>query len=68
MHNLIDPMFNGMPGSEMYRAQLFPELFPHQPEMRLENWPLEDLEMYVGGPFTRGYFLRRETTKQKVST
>lgn len=56
MNNIMDALFNGMPGSEFYRAQLFPELFPHQPQMRLENWSLEDLEMYVGGKFTEGYF------------
>lgn len=54
--NIIDSMFNGMPASEFYRAQVFPELFPHQPQMVLDNWPLEDLEMYVGGKFTAGYY------------
>lgn len=58
MHNLLDATFNGMPASEMYRAQLFPELFPHQGEMLLDNWSLDDLEMYVGGKYTPGYFLR----------
>ena len=53
--NLMDSLFNGMGGSEMYRAQVFPELFPNQPQMRLENWSLEDLEQYVGGKFTPGY-------------
>lgn len=57
MHNLLDPTFNGMPGSEMYRAEVFPELFPHQKPMRLENWSQDDLEMYVGGRFTPGYGL-----------
>ncbi|ABE67373.1 hypothetical protein PBI_CHE12_54 [Mycobacterium phage Che12] len=55
MHNLLDPTFNGMPGSEMYRAEVFPELFPHQKPMRLENWSQDDLELYVGGAFTPGY-------------
>ena len=64
MHNLLDSLFNGMPGSEMYRAQIFPELFPHQRDMQLVNWPLDDLEMYVGGKFTPGYFDRRTTTNQ----
>ncbi len=58
MHNLIDPTFNGMPASEMYRAQVFPELWPHQREMMLDNWPIEDLEMYVGGQFTPGYVFK----------
>lgn len=60
MHNLLDATFNGMPGSEMYRAQIFPELFPHEREMMLENWPQEDLEMYVGGIFTPGHTIRRK--------
>jgi len=66
MHNLIDALFNGMPGSEMYRAQIFPELFPDQPEMRLDNWPLEDLEMYVGGQYTEGYTWKRQLQKVSV--
>lgn len=55
VHNIFDPIFNGMPHSEMYRAQLTPELFPHQKRMLLENWPAEDREMYVGGKYTKGY-------------
>ncbi|AXH48824.1 hypothetical protein SEA_STEAMY_49 [Mycobacterium phage Steamy] len=56
-HNIMDPTFNGMPGSETYRAEVFPELFPHAPRMRLENWPQEDLEG-CGGVFTPGYGMR----------
>ena len=44
----MDATFNGMPGSELYRAQLFPDLFPHQKRMLIENWSEEDIEMYVG--------------------
>lgn len=55
----MDPEFNGMPASEMYRSQLFPELFPHQKQMLLENWSQDDLEMFVGGVFTPGYGLRK---------
>ncbi|AGK86011.1 hypothetical protein Chy4_0049 [Mycobacterium phage Chy4] len=50
-----------MPGSEMYRAEVFPELFPHQKPMLLENWSQDDLEQYVGGVFTPGYGQRRPT-------
>ncbi|WKW87266.1 hypothetical protein SEA_CHARGERPOWER_51 [Mycobacterium phage Chargerpower] len=60
MPNLLDPTFNGMPGSEMYRAEVFPELFPHQKRMLIENWPQEDLEMSVGGIFTPGYGERKK--------
>jgi hypothetical protein len=65
MHNLLDATFNGMGGSELYRAQIFPELFPHEPEMLLDNWSIDDLEMYVGGKFTPGYKWAR--VEQKVS-
>ena len=58
MLNIMDPVFNGMPASEFYRAHVFPELFPHQKQMLIENWPLEDLQMYVGGRFTPGYELK----------
>lgn len=45
----MDSVFNGMGGSEMYRAQVFPELFPHEKRMLLENWSVEDIAMYVRG-------------------
>lgn len=45
----MDAVFNGMPGSELYRAQVYPELFPHQKRMLIENWPAEDIDMYVKG-------------------
>jgi hypothetical protein len=44
--NIMDSVFNGMPRSEFYRAQVFPELFPHEPEMLIDNWPEQDREMY----------------------
>lgn len=49
MLNIMDSQFNGMGRSELYRAQVFPELFPHEPRMLLGNWPIEDLEMFCGG-------------------
>lgn len=49
MNNIMDSLFNGMPGSEFYRAQLFPELFPHEKPMLIHNWSAEDIEMYVKG-------------------
>lgn len=55
VHNIFDSTFNGMPGSEMYRAEMFPELFPHQQPMLLHNWSKDDLEMYVGGSYTIGW-------------
>lgn len=49
MLNIMDGVFNGMGGSELYRAQVFPELFPHQKRMMVENWSVQDREMYCGG-------------------
>lgn len=53
--NIIDTIFNGMPGSEFYRSQAFPEVFPHEKRMMIENWPEQDREMYAGGIYTKGY-------------
>ncbi|WP_236746158.1 hypothetical protein [Mycobacteroides abscessus] len=39
----------------MYRAEVFPELFPHEKRMRIENWSQQDREMYCGGIYTKGY-------------
>ena len=49
MHNILDSTFNGMAGSELYRAQIFPELWPHQKPMLIENWSEDDIDMYVKG-------------------
>jgi hypothetical protein len=38
-----------MAGSELYRAQIFPELWPHQKPMLIENWSEDDIDMYVKG-------------------
>jgi hypothetical protein len=51
--NIMDPVFNGMGRSEMYRACLFPDLFPHEKPMLLHQWPLEDLVMYCGGEYAK---------------
>ena len=56
MNNIMDGLFNGMAGSEFYRAQVFPELFPHEKPMLTHNWPGDDQEMYCGVlPSTRRY-------------
>ncbi|QGJ97095.1 hypothetical protein SEA_PETTERN_49 [Mycobacterium phage PetterN] len=54
MLSILDATFNGMGGSEMYRSQLVPEAFPKQRPMMFQNWPQEDLEMYVGGKYAKG--------------
>lgn len=48
MLNIMDTEFNGMGGSEFYRAQVFPELFPHEKPMLIDNWTVEDKEMFCG--------------------
>jgi hypothetical protein len=48
MHNIMDPLFNRMGGSEMYRSLIFPDLFPYAKPMLLDNWCDEDREMYCG--------------------
>ena len=53
--SLTDNFFNGGHRSEMYRAQVAPELFPNEKPMLIENWSAEDREMYCGGNFTKGY-------------
>lgn len=41
--------------TDMYRAQVFPELYPNEKPMLVENWHPEDREMYLGGEYTTGY-------------
>lgn len=48
MNNLMDSLFNGMGASEFYRAQVFPELYPHEKPMLIHRWPKQDREMYCG--------------------
>lgn len=54
-NNIFDGTFNGMPRSEMYRAQVTPELFPEERPMLIENWDAQDREAYCGGEYTVGY-------------
>lgn len=46
--NIFDDTFNGMPRSEMYRSWLVPDVFPHERQPVLSNWPADDLEAYCG--------------------
>jgi hypothetical protein len=55
MNNIMDGLFNGMAASEFYRSQVFPELFPHEPRMLIENWSKEDRLMYCGVDHTTSY-------------
>jgi hypothetical protein len=58
VNHIFDAKFNGMGGSEMYRREVVPDLFPHVKPMLIHNWPQEDLEAYVGGEYTKGYYPR----------
>jgi hypothetical protein len=55
MTNIMDELFNGLPGSELYRALVFKNLFPHEKPMLIGNWSKQDREMFCGGEFTKGY-------------
>lgn len=48
MINIMDSLFNGMGGSEFYRSQVFPELYPHEKPMLIDNWTAEERQMYCG--------------------
>ncbi len=52
--NVMESSFNGGHRSELYRAQVTPDLFPNEGRMLIENWSAEDREMYCGGVFTKG--------------
>lgn len=41
--------------TDMYRAQVFPELYPSEKPMLVGNWSREDQEAYCGGEYTAGY-------------
>jgi hypothetical protein len=41
--------------TDMYRAQVFPELYPNEKPMLVENWHPEDRAAFVGGEYTEGY-------------
>jgi hypothetical protein len=44
--NITDHLFNGMGGSETYRALIFPELFPGHGKWYVRNWCVEDIIDY----------------------
>ncbi|AEK07325.1 hypothetical protein PBI_MYXUS_53 [Mycobacterium phage Myxus] len=60
-NNLLDPTFNGMPGSEMYRSEVFPDLWPNEKPMLLENWSPEERGMFIGGEEAKAFY-RLENT------
>jgi hypothetical protein len=54
--NIFDGSFNGAGRSEMYRSWVTPELFPGQPQPRLENWSPDDLVAYCGGEYAKAAY------------
>lgn len=58
LDNIFDGGFNGAARSEMYRAQVAPDLFPHEKPMRVENWDEQDQIMYCGGEYAKAAYLK----------
>jgi hypothetical protein len=46
--DIFDGALNGMPGIEMYRAWVFPDMYPDERQPVLSNWSAEDLEAFCG--------------------
>ncbi|AIK69005.1 hypothetical protein AVT20_gp44 [Mycobacterium phage Tiffany] len=61
--SIFDAKFNGMGGSEMYRAQIVPDLFPHEKPMLIDNWPEEDRLLFCGGEAAKEFY-RNEIEKR----
>lgn len=53
LKNVFDSAFNGAARSEMYRALIAPDLFPHERRWPIENWSQQDREEYCGGLYAR---------------
>lgn len=45
---IFDPEYSSMAHADTYRAWVLPELYPEEPQARLENWNRSDLESYCG--------------------
>ncbi|QBP30532.1 hypothetical protein SEA_CHARM_51 [Mycobacterium phage Charm] len=60
MDSVFDGAFNG-PGSELYRAEVSPDLWPNHPRMRLENWPADERAPFIGGDEAKAFY-RLENT------
>ncbi|AHJ88709.1 hypothetical protein PBI_RHYNO_51 [Mycobacterium phage RhynO] len=56
MHSILDATFNGMGGSELYRHQLVPDLFPEGKPMLIDQWPDEDRLMFCGGEDAKAFY------------
>lgn len=46
--SVFAPGFSSSPMADMYRAWVYPEIFPDQRQPVLKNWTAEDLEEYCG--------------------
>lgn len=55
MNNIYDIAYTGL-GGGMYRSWVgIDDKVTHRPA-RLENWPEDDLLVYVGGPHAKEYY------------
>jgi hypothetical protein len=48
LNNIFDERFNGAAAIEMYRAWVFPDIYPEERQPVLKNWPKEDIDEFVG--------------------
>lgn len=52
-HHILDSIFLDTPRKEMYLSWTFPDLFPGQPQPKLQNWHPDDLIAYIGGEYAK---------------
>ncbi|QGH80613.1 hypothetical protein SEA_RAHALELUJAH_53 [Mycobacterium phage Rahalelujah] len=60
MDSVFDGAFNG-PGSEQYRAEVAPDLWPNHKPMMLQNWLPEERAVFIGGEEAKAFY-RMENT------
>lgn len=48
MNNIYDSQFNGLARGMMYRAWVFPDVFPDERPAMLQNWSDEEKEAFCG--------------------
>lgn len=48
LDNIFGSAFSQCARSDMYRAWVYPELYPNERQPVLSNWSVEDLEAYCG--------------------
>lgn len=48
MNNIFDGQFNGLARGSMYRAWVFPDVFPEERPAMIPNWSDEEKEAFCG--------------------